>query len=77
MTDFIAQYDIVAPYALDKNSSPSYAPGIMMQAKNKILIPSYNTKPKGRQKLSVRIPPPKLFVDKWYSQEDLCKVNLV
>nr|UGV43929.1 MAG: ORF1 [Torque teno virus]UGV43937.1 MAG: ORF1 [Torque teno virus]UGV43953.1 MAG: ORF1 [Torque teno virus]UGV43963.1 MAG: ORF1 [Torque teno virus]UGV44075.1 MAG: ORF1 [Torque teno virus] len=76
-TDFIAQYDIVAPYALDKNSSPSYAPGIMMQAKNKILIPSYNTKPRGRQKITVKIPPPKLFVDKWYSQEDLCSVNLV
>nr|UGV43197.1 MAG: ORF1 [Torque teno virus] len=76
-TDFIAQYDIAEPFALDKYSSPSYHPAKMMLAKNKILIPSYDTRPKGKQKISVKIPPPKLFTDKWYAQSDLCDVNLV
>ncbi len=76
-TDYIAQYDISEPYQLDKYSCPSYHPCKMMMAKNKILIPSYDTKPKGKQKVSIRIPPPKLYTDKWYSQSDLCKVNLL
>nr|UGV42652.1 MAG: ORF1 [Torque teno virus] len=76
-TDFIVQYDINEPFALDKYSSASYHPAKMMMAKNKILIPSYDTRPKGRQKISVRVPPPKLFTDKWYAQSDLCKVNLL
>ncbi len=33
--------------------------------------------PKGRAKVKIHIEPPKMFVDKWYSQEDLCTVNLV
>nr|UGV43881.1 MAG: ORF1 [Torque teno virus] len=76
-TDYIAQYDISEPYQLDKYSCPSYHPCKMMMAKNKILIPSYDTRPKGKQKVSIRIPPPKLYTDKWYSQSDLCKVNLL
>ncbi|UJO01834.1 ORF1 [Anelloviridae sp.] len=76
-TDFIAVYDISAPYKLDKYSSPSYHPGNMIMQKKKILIPSYDTNPRGRQKVKVKIPPPKLFVDKWYAQEDLCDVNLL
>ncbi len=75
--DFIGQYDIVAPYALDKDSCPSYHPGMMIQAKNKFLVPSYDTRPRGRQKVTVKIQPPRLFEDKWYTQEDLCEVNLV
>ena len=77
-TDFIVNYDISAPYKLDKYSSPSYHPGSMMlQTKHKILIPSFETRPKGRSTVSVRIKPPKLFLDKWYTQQDLCDVNLV
>nr|UGV44133.1 MAG: ORF1 [Torque teno virus] len=77
-TDFIVTYDTSAPYKLDKYSSPSYHPGSMMlMTKHKILIPSFNTKPKGPSKISVRIKPPKMFLDKWYTQDDLCSVNLV
>lgn len=77
-TDFLVTYDISAPYKLDKYSSPSYHPGVMMlQTKHKILIPSFETKPKGRSTVSVNIKPPKLFLDKWYTQQDLCEVTLV
>ncbi|AXQ66385.1 MAG: hypothetical protein [Anelloviridae sp.] len=76
-TDFIVQYDISSPFKLDKNSSPSYHPFMLMKAKNKVLIPSFDTKPKGREKIKLRIQPPKMFIDKWYTQEDLCPVILV
>nr|UGV42738.1 MAG: ORF1 [Torque teno virus] len=76
-TDYLVQYDISAPYKLDKDSGPSYHPGVLMQAKHKVLVPSFDTHPKGKAKVKIRIKPPKLFIDKWYSQEDLCTVNLV
>nr|UGV43945.1 MAG: ORF1 [Torque teno virus] len=76
-TDWVGQYDISEPYKLDKYSCPNYHPGNMIKAKHKFLIPSYDTNPKGKQKIIVKIPPPDLFVDKWYTQEDLCSVNLV
>nr|UGV43138.1 MAG: ORF1 [Torque teno virus] len=76
-TDFIVQYDVSAPFKLDKNSSPSYHPAKLMQAKHKILIPSFTTRPKGRELVKVKIQPPKMFIDKWYTQEDLCPVILV
>nr|UYM03091.1 MAG: ORF1 [Anelloviridae sp.] len=76
-TDYIVQYDISAPFTIDKDSSASYHPGTLMQSKHKILIPSYDTHPKGKAKVKIRIPPPKMFVDKWYAQEDLCSVTLV
>lgn len=66
-TDYIVQYDISAPYKLDKDSGPSYHPGVLMQAKHKILVPSFDTHPKGRAKVKVKIKPPKMFIDKWYS----------
>lgn len=40
-------------------------------------MPSYQTKPKGKSKISVFIKPPVLFEDKWYTQQDLCPVNLM
>lgn len=52
-------------------------PGMMMQYKKKILVPSYQTKPKGKGRISIFIKPPTLFEDKWYTQQDLCPVNLL
>lgn len=56
-TDWIGQYDISEPYKLDKYSCPNYHPGNMIKAKHKFLIPSYDTNPRGRQKIIVKIPP--------------------
>ncbi|UJO01931.1 ORF1 [Anelloviridae sp.] len=76
-TDYIVQYDISEPFKIDKDSSPSYHPGILMRSKHKVIVPSYQTWPKGRSKVKLKIKPPKMFVDKWYTQEDLCNVTLV
>jgi len=76
-TDFIVTWSRRPPFKLNKYSSAMLHPGMMMQQKYKLLIPSWDTKPKGRPKVSVRIRPPTLFEDKWYTQQDLCEVNLV
>nr|QOI17555.1 ORF1 [Torque teno virus] len=76
-TDFIAFFNRKPPFKLNKYSCASYHPGMLMQQRHKVLIPSYDTKPKGRPKITVRIKPPTLLEDKWYTQQDLCDVNLL
>lgn len=76
-TDFIVFFNRKPPFKLNKYSCASYHPGMLMQQKHKILIPSYDTKPKGRPKITIRIKPPTLLEDKWYTQQDLCNVNLL
>nr|UGV44730.1 MAG: ORF1 [Torque teno virus] len=76
-TDFIASFDTKPPMKMDQYTGPSTHPGMLMQQKHKILIPSFDTNPRGRKNIKVPILPPKLFQDKWYSQADLCGVPLV
>nr|UGV45341.1 MAG: ORF1 [Torque teno virus] len=76
-TDFILTYDNNPPMKNTIYSSPNTHPGILMQQKHRVLIPSWLTFPKGRKYVKIKIPPPKLFEDHWYTQPDLCKVPLV
>lgn len=76
-TDYIAVYDTVPPMKMDEYTSPNTHPAFLLQAKKHIIIPSFKTRPFGKKKVTVRVGPPKLFEDKWYTQQDLCKVNLV
>ncbi len=76
-TDYIVQWSRNPPFKLNKYSSAMYHPGMMMQAKKKLVVPSFQTRPKGRKRYRVRIRPPNMFADKWYTQEDLCPVPLV
>nr|UPW35065.1 ORF1 [Torque teno virus 16] len=76
-TDFIVTYNIKPPMKMNETTSPNAHPGMAMQMKHKILIPSFQTRPGGRRYVSVKIGPPKLFEDKWYPQSDFCKVALV
>ena len=46
------------PFKLNKYSCASYHPGMLMQQRHKVLIPSYDTKPKGKSKITVRIKAP-------------------
>lgn len=76
-TDFIVQYDNNPPMKNTILSSPNTHPGMLMQQKHKVLVPSWQTFPRGRKYVKIKIPPPKLFEDHWYTQPDLCKVPLV
>lgn len=76
-TDYIVQWSRNPPFKLNKYSSPMYHPGMMMQAKKKLVVPSFQTRPRGKKRYRVKIRPPNMFADKWYTQEDLCPVPLV
>lgn len=76
-TDYIVTWNRNPPFKLNKYSSPMIHPGMMMQQKRKLVVPSFQTRPRGKKRYRVRIRPPNMFNDKWYTQEDLCPVPLV
>uniref|UniRef100_A0AAU8H4C7 Capsid protein n=1 Tax=Alphatorquevirus homin21 TaxID=3048423 RepID=A0AAU8H4C7_9VIRU len=76
-TDFIVHFNRKPPFKLNKYSCAMLHPGMLMQSKHRILIPSFDTKPRGKLKVRVTIRPPTLLEDKWYTQQDLCEVNLL
>uniref|UniRef100_A0AAU7ST90 Capsid protein n=1 Tax=Alphatorquevirus homin13 TaxID=3048415 RepID=A0AAU7ST90_9VIRU len=76
-TDFIVYFTNNPPMKTNQHTAPLTTPGMLMRSKYKILIPSFKTRPRGKKSISVRIRPPKLFQDKWYTQQDLCPVPLV
>ena len=76
-TDFIVYFTNNPPMKTNQYTAPLTTPGMLMRSKYKILIPSFKTKPKGRKTISFTARPPKLFQDKWYTQQDLCPVPLI
>uniref|UniRef100_A0AAU7ST18 Capsid protein n=1 Tax=Alphatorquevirus homin13 TaxID=3048415 RepID=A0AAU7ST18_9VIRU len=62
-TDFIVYFTNNPPMKTNQFSAPLTTPGMLMRSKYKILIPSFQTRPKGRKTVTVRIRPPKLFQD--------------
>ena len=76
-TDFIVYFTNNPPMKTNQYTAPLTTPGMLMRSKYKILVPSFKTKPKGRKTISFRARPPKLFQDKWYTQQDLCPVPLI
>nr|UGV44302.1 MAG: ORF1 [Torque teno virus] len=75
--DFIVHYNLVPPLKMNQFTGPNTHPGLLMLTKHKIIIPSFLTRPGGRRFVKIKLPPPKLFEDKWYTQQDLCKQPLV
>nr|UGV44793.1 MAG: ORF1 [Torque teno virus] len=75
-TDFIVTYCRKSPMGGSIMTAPSLHPGNAMLSKRKILIPSLQTKPKGKKTVSVTIAPPTLFTHKWYFQKDICDITL-
>nr|UGV44946.1 MAG: ORF1 [Torque teno virus] len=76
-TDFIAIYNRKTPLGGNIMTAPSLHPGNMMISKRKIVIPSLETRKRGKKYVKIRIGPPTLLVDKWYFQKDICDVTLL
>lgn len=75
--DFLVQFNRNPPFTDSVLTGPMLHPGILMNTRKKIIIPSLLTRPRGRKKISVRIGPPRLFTDHWYFQRDFCAVPLL
>nr|UGV44687.1 MAG: ORF1 [Torque teno virus] len=76
-TDFIATYSRKTPLGGNILTAPALHPGNMMITKRKIIIPSLETRKRGKKYVAIRIPPPTLLVDKWYFQKDISDVTLL
>ncbi len=49
----------------------------MLLRKHKRILLSRLSNPKGKLKLTLKIPPPKQMITKWFFQRDFCEANLV
>nr|UGV44919.1 MAG: ORF1 [Torque teno virus] len=76
-TDFIAIYSRKTPLGGNILTAPALHPGNMMITKRKIIIPSLETRKRGKKYVAIRIAPPTLLVDKWYFQKDISDVTLL
>nr|UNY67708.1 ORF1 [Epsilontorquevirus sp.] len=63
-------------FMLDHTTYPNLHPEKMIHAKKKIIVLSRQLRPKGRNYIKVRIPPPQLMKTQWFFQRDFCHIPL-
>lgn len=78
--DFIINYNRQPPFQLDKTTYLSTHPTQMLLGKHKRILQSKLRKTNGKEKLILRIKPPKTMINKWYFQKqftlaDLCQIT--
>nr|UGV38358.1 MAG: ORF1 [TTV-like mini virus] len=76
-TDYIFSYDNCWPMVDTIHTHADAAPFRMLQKKNKIVVPSRNTKKRNKPYKTVFVKPPSQMSNKWYFQKDICKTPLV
>nr|UHK06656.1 MAG: ORF1 [Torque teno midi virus] len=80
LQDFIINYERQPPFNMDKTTYMSLHPTQMLLGKHKKILLSKQRKTNGKQKLTIRIPPPKQMINKWFftsqfATYDLCKIS--
>nr|UNY67681.1 ORF1 [Epsilontorquevirus sp.] len=69
-------FDRTGHFELDKDTYPNLHPVAMMNSKRKVVVYSKQLKPKGRNWIRVKMPPPQTMQTKWYFMRDFCDVPL-
>nr|UHK03670.1 MAG: ORF1 [Torque teno midi virus]UHK03705.1 MAG: ORF1 [Torque teno midi virus]UHM26057.1 MAG: ORF1 [Torque teno midi virus] len=75
--DFIAAYSLSYPMQADIESYMTCHPAILMNARHKKVIPSLLTRPHGKNRVRIKLKPPKLMVNKWFFQQHIAETGLV
>lgn len=75
--DYIFSYSRETPMTVDELSHMGQHPQIMLLQRKKVIVRSREWHPRGRPWVTVKIKPPRLMLNRWYFQRQLCKVNLV
>nr|UGV37298.1 MAG: ORF1 [TTV-like mini virus] len=76
--DWIFHYFNDPPNNVTKYYYASFHPEKMLQLNHKLIIPSYATQPNNRKThKSIFIPPPKIFENKWFFQQQLSSYKLI
>nr|UHK03704.1 MAG: ORF1 [Torque teno midi virus] len=78
--DFIINYERQPPFNIDKTTYMSTHPTQMLLGRHKKILLSKHRSPNGKQKLVMRIRPPKQMINKWFFTQqfatyDLCKIT--
>nr|USL90515.1 MAG: ORF1 [Torque teno virus] len=74
--DYIVSYTTTGPFETNELSYMMTHPLLMLTSKKHIVVPSLETKPRGRRSIKIKIRPPKLMLNKWYFAHDFCKIGL-
>ncbi|UJO01903.1 ORF1 [Anelloviridae sp.] len=76
-TDYIVQVDRCLPMIDTKYKHADSAPNRMLLKRNVIKVPSLQTRRKKRPFKKIFVPPPSQFTNKWYFQNEVCRIPLV
>lgn len=76
-TDYIVQVERCLPMIDTKYKHADSAPNRMLLKRNTIKVPSLQTRRKKRPYKKVFVPPPSQFTNKWYFQNEICRIPLV
>lgn len=77
LIDYVIRYSNNLQAVSNKLTYPSTQPSIMLMAKNKIVVPSRETKQLRKQYKKIYIPPPSLLENKWYMTKDISSTPLL
>nr|UHK05849.1 MAG: ORF1 [Torque teno midi virus] len=75
--DFVVWYNRQPPFHIDKLTYMQFHPYMLLQRKNKIIIPSLATNPKGKPFKKKTIKPPKQMLSKWFFQQQFTHYDLL
>nr|UGV36925.1 MAG: ORF1 [TTV-like mini virus] len=75
--DYICHYTVCYPMLVTKHQHTNAQPSNMLLYPKKIIVPSWNRKPKGKLYITRKIRPPEMFQSKWYFQVDLYRQPLL
>lgn len=75
--DYIVNYSICLPMLDTLYQHTNAQPNNMLLYPQKIVVPSWHTKPRGKMYIKKKIRPPEQFMNKWYFQSDLNKQPLL
>nr|UGV35097.1 MAG: ORF1 [TTV-like mini virus]UGV36424.1 MAG: ORF1 [TTV-like mini virus] len=75
--DYVVKYDTTWPGTSNKLTYPSCQPSMILMSKDKIVVPSIDTNPRGKPYKKVYIRPPSQLMTQWYFQKEICKKTLL
>nr|UHK05243.1 MAG: ORF1 [Torque teno midi virus] len=75
--DFIISYDRQPPFNFKKDTYSHTHPQLLLLQRHKKILLSTKSNPKGRNKLTLKIKPPKQMSTKWFFQEQFADYGLV
>nr|UHK06647.1 MAG: ORF1 [Torque teno midi virus] len=75
--DFIINYSRMPPFELNQFTYMSMHPTQMLLGKHKKFLQSKQRKTNGKEKLTIRMKPPKTLINKWFFQKQFATADLV